>query len=252
MSTNTRENRRPPTKPHKSSTQAYGESPNNEQRATNNYQLTTNNYQLTTNNYQLSTINYQLSTKPFTLIELLVVMAVIGILAAMLMPAIQSAWGQVKRSATKTEIQNMEAAMTQYYRDWGAYPPDDEIEGGSASSAECLVYYLGTPFRAGENATKNGGPYYEFEPARRVDEDEDGYDVYVDPYGKQGRNIYYYRYDNNVSDTKGTTGYSNVHPSGIDIWSAGPNGEDFVTQSTPTQDAPGNVDGDDVCNWKTQ
>ena len=109
--------------------------------------------------------NDRRTTGRFTLVELLVVIGIIAILAALLMPAIGAARRNVREGAIKTELQNMDLAMTQYYQDWGRYPPDHLIgTDSSATSAECLVYYLGTKFRVNASgdevpATRNGGGY---------------------------------------------------------------------------------------------
>ncbi len=200
----------------------------------------------------------------FTLIELLIVIAIIAVLAAMLLPAVQSARAHVQRQLTRTEIGNLALAMELYYIDWDAYPPDSATLGAdSLNSGECLVFYLANTFRvnpvlaAGDiAASRNGGPYYEFPPNRLSDSDFDDYDQFVDRFGlRAGVDVDYYQFDNNLAEDGSEdwgldNNFSNVHPRRVDIWSAGPDGTDEVSDDHPTRDNVTTIDlGDDIGNW---
>jgi len=205
----------------------------------------------------------------FTLIELLVVVAIVAILAGMLLSAVQLASRHARRTAAAMEIKNLQVALESYRLDWGSYPPDrnenetaDWPEGWD--SARCLVFYLGTKFRAGEaptppwtktaltwKATRNGGPYYDF-PGERI---KDG--RFVDVWGVKDRAVYYYQFDNNDAEDGSTPpqvatatnwNVTNVHPNGVDIWSAGPDGTDTVSADHICADTPLNKNADDVLN----
>jgi type II secretory pathway pseudopilin PulG len=212
-------------------------------------------------------------------VELLVVIGIIAILAALLMPAIGAARRSVREGAISTELHNMDLAMTQYYQDWGRYPPDMTAD---MESAERLVYYLGTKFRvtpdtAAEEvgATKNGGPYYNFKPTRlTTDPDGDGNnefdsEVYLDQFGVR-EGIAYYQFDNNDDDGGDESNWhpdyetahngwnvSNIHPTQVDIWSAGNDGQDAILDARDAGDAgpTGSTvedffsDADDLGNW---
>ncbi len=209
------------------------------------------------------------SRQGFTLAELLVVMAIIMVLAAILVPTLNTARRKAKEGAARLEIRSLETAMTAYFTDWGLYPPDrtPAIPGPSyypadADSARCLVYFLETPFRVGgsdaDRISRNGGPYFDF-PSDRLDADR----RFVDLFGKKGRSVYSYRFDNNDAedgdstnwtpgavDTDYNGNYTNVHPTGVDIWSAGLDGEDEVVVVHPTQtDLKADELGDDIGNW---
>ncbi len=58
----------------------------------------------------------------FTLIELLIVMAILGMLAALVGPALFGNLSKGQRSAAQTQISNFESALDSYRLDVGDYP----------------------------------------------------------------------------------------------------------------------------------
>ena len=94
----------------------------------------------------------------FTLIEMLTVIAIIGILAALLLPAIRLAMRKAKEAVARADIAGLTTALSQYSSDFGALPPDrtndnepnaagdltcSEANFGDADSPnECLVWFL--------------------------------------------------------------------------------------------------------------
>lgn len=69
----------------------------------------------------------------FTLVELLVVISVIGLLLAILFPAIGAANKAVKNAAVASEISSFDSALSQFQSEYGSYPPSNIIlyESGS-------------------------------------------------------------------------------------------------------------------------
>ena len=59
----------------------------------------------------------------FTLIELLVVVAIIAILAAMLLPALAAAREKARRTACRTNLQQIGVGLESYLSDYGEYFP---------------------------------------------------------------------------------------------------------------------------------
>jgi general secretion pathway protein G len=58
----------------------------------------------------------------FTLIELLVVLAILGMLAALVGPALFSNLGKGQRATAASQISNLETSLDQYRLDVGRYP----------------------------------------------------------------------------------------------------------------------------------
>jgi prepilin-type N-terminal cleavage/methylation domain-containing protein len=68
------------------------------------------------------------ATRAFTLIELLTVIAVLGILAAILIPTLGGARDSANRATTKAQFNQWAAAMELYRQEYGFYP-DIAIDG---------------------------------------------------------------------------------------------------------------------------
>jgi len=74
-------------------------------------------------NCRLSTVDCRLD-QGFSLLELLVVMTIIGILAAIAVPALRDSPQRAREATLKEDLFTMRSVIDQYHGDKGAYPPD--------------------------------------------------------------------------------------------------------------------------------
>ena len=78
-----------------------------------------------------------LGAKGFTLVELLVVIVILGILAAVVVFAVNGITGRADTNACETEIRTVRTAVEAFNADTGAYPNDtDDLTGGASAWLE--------------------------------------------------------------------------------------------------------------------
>jgi prepilin-type N-terminal cleavage/methylation domain-containing protein len=63
------------------------------------------------------------SRSGFTLVEILVVITIIGLVAAIALPAIGQALARARNAAIKTEIDMLHMAVMNYRNEYGSFPP---------------------------------------------------------------------------------------------------------------------------------
>jgi prepilin-type N-terminal cleavage/methylation domain-containing protein len=72
--------------------------------------------------------------RAFTLIEMLVVIAIIGILAGILLPALQKVKAKAKVSQAKVDMSNIAAAIKQYEATYERYPASKDTEANAGAN----------------------------------------------------------------------------------------------------------------------
>ena len=79
----------------------------------------------------------------FTLVELLVVVAIIGILAALLLPAVQLVRESARRAACQSQIRQIAVALEHYHSQHGRFPYGwNDEQGNNRSGWGWMAYTL--------------------------------------------------------------------------------------------------------------
>lgn len=116
-----------------------------------------------------TTINHRSIRSPaaFTLVELLVVIAIIGILIALLRPAVQSAREPARRVQCANNLKQLALALHAYHASVGSFPPGAIVENNLSWNVFLLPYieqqnlYDQFDFSSGEfyGGTNKEGPH---------------------------------------------------------------------------------------------
>ena len=78
--------------------------------------------------------------RAFTLIELLVVISIIGILAAIVLPAVAAAKVRAQVKKSQMEIKLLEQAIISYHSTYNRYPVSDGVMNAAAANNADFTY----------------------------------------------------------------------------------------------------------------
>ena len=110
----------------------------------------------------------------FTLVELIVVMAIIGLLAAILIPTIRAAMIAAKVTAIAADLADLDIALDEFKDKWGEYPPDfsdrnllirQVQKAWPRITTNELRLFLAVAYHRGAGIT---GPQWEIDPAEAL------------------------------------------------------------------------------------
>lgn len=189
------------------------------------------------------------TNRAFTLIELLTVIAIIGVLAALLFPAIKGALLKAERNKAQAAISGLATAFRSYYTEYGKWPVNNPepsrvdvdatmvklLQGKGTDPAVSLPPYQGNP----RNIV-----FLEFKV-----QDLDSSGVFVDPWKQVYHCTFDTGYDNQIQDAFNT---AKTLDTGFLIWSTGPDGQDNGTCGDPPgpyTEPPPCVNRDNVKSW---
>lgn len=81
----------------------------------------------------------------FTLIELLIVVAVLGALAAVVVPSVAAFLGTANLAAANTEVGNVKTAAMSHLADTGDFPPDSTELHSTTGTVNTTIDYISNP-----------------------------------------------------------------------------------------------------------
>ncbi len=90
----------------------------------------------------MDTTSFSTRRHGFTLIEVLAVVAIIGLLAAVLLPSLHAAREQARAVACQSNVRQLGVGMTMYQSQYGAYPGHQWILGSGATEVRIRWFNL--------------------------------------------------------------------------------------------------------------
>jgi type II secretion system protein G len=169
------------------------------------------------------------SSRGFTLIELLIVIAIIGILMALLFPAVGSAIDAARRAQAKNDVTQIATAITAYETEYGRLPGSNSSESG-APVDKTLVETL-TAQNTNDNPRKI--TFIEINAWKKGKSGTNSSGVFLDPWGGQYYVALDYNYDNTLPSAGATNPVSNLRKK-VAVWND-PSGHTNATAGQKTR-----------------
>jgi len=138
----------------------------------------------------------RISSRAFTLIELLIVIAIIGILMALLFPAVNGAIDAARKAQAKNDVTQIATAVIAYETEYGKLP---EIGGEKGDVNSALVQIL-TATASSSNSNPRKIVFIEigqYKPNSKSGTNQSG--AFVDPWGNPYKIAVDNDYDNTIS-----------------------------------------------------
>lgn len=133
------------------------------------------------------------SSRAFTLIELLIVIAIIGILMALLFPAVNAALDTAKKTQAKNDVTQIATAVVGYETEYGKLPATNTT--GANISSDVLQALMGS------NVNSLNPRQIVFLEVNNAKKGKSGVsnNQFVDPWGYSYKIVYDGDYDNQVT-----------------------------------------------------
>ncbi len=169
----------------------------------------------------------------FTLIELLVVMGIIGLLVALLFPAVGAARQAANRATAEQAALSIETAIKAFVSEYGKFPLQT---AGTDRTYTSNQYVRVVDILRGIDTTNNTRRIVFLEVAQS---DIASNGTFLDPWELRYQVAYDGDFDNLVT-LSASTGYSSVTGRSVAVWSYGKDGLSGTTESNRR---------DDVTSW---
>lgn len=153
------------------------------------------------------------SSRGFTLIELLIVIAIIGILMALLFPAVGSAIDAARRAQAKNDVTQLATAVTAYETEYGRLPGSNSSDN-KATVTKALVETL-TAQSTNDNPRKI--TFIEINSWKKGKSGTNASGDFLDPWGGSYYVALDYDYNNTLGVSIGTNNSNNVRKK-VAVW----------------------------------
>jgi prepilin-type N-terminal cleavage/methylation domain-containing protein len=186
--------------------------------------------------------------RAFTLIEMLVVMGIIGILVALLFPAIRGAQLAADRADTERLTIAFEGAMKSFYNEYGRFPFQGDTSYGSPNIdkyylIDDVTYTNLVACLRGLNVKENPKniPFLDV-PEKKLGEYKTLKSVLLDPWDSPFRVWADWSNNNEINTATPGNVYGTVRGRQVLIWSPGPDRQDGSETARSNRD-------DNVTSW---
>ncbi len=166
-------------------------------------------------------------SRTFTLVEMLMVIAVIAVLMGLILPGINMAKEQAKKTRAKAEMNALKIAISQYEATYGYLPVKtgtDVRVNDTENEYDRLIAFLSQTDKVGNTYKGTGN----LRGIKLLDVNKSGF--YQDPWGENYWVVLDADYDGSIASN--VKGMAVTVPSSVVIWSKGPDKKDDANASS--------------------